>query len=396
MRRCTLLILILGIPLTSIGQIDKAQRANELWHSEKRLEALPLYEELVKEFPKGWLYEERLADCYFAKTAQATDPAEIKELRVKTRNAAKKAIELGDTRVVAQSMANIDPDAKDTPAPEGSGAAFLKQAEKAFTAGDLQGAMALYGKAADADPKLYEAPLFAGDVAMRLKDLKTATKWFVQAIAIDPDRETAHRYWGDALMRLGGDPFVAREKFIDALVAEPYSKYAWQGIRQWAETEKAVILAPKIDRPGGPLVDAKKPNNINITIDAGSIDDKKHPGSSAWMMYSLVRAGYRGDSFKKDFPDEKVYRHTLKEEDSALTLVATSVEEKKINPKKLDESLRNLVELNHAGMLDCWILISGADNGVAQDYNTYRKEHRQLLHDYLSKYVVHGGVNPSP
>jgi hypothetical protein len=55
--------------------------------------------------------------------------------------------------------------------------------------------------------------------------------------------------------------------------------------------------------------------------------------------------------------------------------------------------LRNLVELNNAGMLDCWILINGADQGIAQDYDAYRHEHRQLLHDYLERFVVHGWVN---
>jgi hypothetical protein len=61
----------------------------------------------------------------------------------------------------------------------------------------------------------------------------------------------------------------------------------------------------------------------------------------------------------------------------------------------LDESLRNLVELNDAGMLDCWILISASDEGIAKDYDAYRKQHRQLLHDYLERFVVHGGMNPA-
>jgi hypothetical protein len=73
--------------------------------------------------------------------------------------------------------------------------------------------------------------------------------------------------------------------------------------------------------------------------------------------------------------------------------VAESVKEKKIKPGKLDESLRNLVELSDAGMLDCWILINGADQGIAQDYDAYRKDHRKLLHDYLERFVVHGGPN---
>jgi hypothetical protein len=59
----------------------------------------------------------------------------------------------------------------------------------------------------------------------------------------------------------------------------------------------------------------------------------------------------------------------------------------------MDESLRNLLEVSDAGMLDCWILINGADQGIAQDYSAYRDAHRPLLHDYIARLVVHGGVN---
>jgi tetratricopeptide (TPR) repeat protein len=254
--------------------------------------------------------------------------------------------------------------------------------------------MAKYTAAADADPKLYEAALYAGDTAYTQKDLKTAAQWFARAIAIDPNRETAYRYWGDAIQKYVNDPMAAREKFIDAVVAEPYSRLAWQGIHQWAQIEKAVLLAPKIDRPSAPVVDTKKPKNITINIDPEVTDDKKHPGASAWLMYSLMRASYHGDLFKKEFPDEKEYRHSLKEEDAAMSGVAESIRSQKVKTSNLDESLRNLVELNDAGMLDCWILISGADQGISQDYDDYRKQHRQLLHDYLGRFVVHGGVGP--
>ena len=64
-----------------------------------------------------------------------------------------------------------------------------------------------------------------------------------------------------------------------------------------------------------------------------------------------------------------------------------------LEPATLDESLRNLVELSDAGMLDCWILINGADEGIQQDYDAYRKGHRQLLRDYLDRFVARGGVN---
>jgi tetratricopeptide (TPR) repeat protein len=376
-----------------LAQDDEAARANALFTAGKRPEALPLYEDLAKAYPSEQMYAERLADCLGAEAAQLSDPAAIKAVRIRERDAAKRAVELGDTAEYVKMMANIDPDRPLFAGIAGAGKALLAEAEKAYTAGDFPLAMAKYTAAAEADPKLYEAPLYAGDTAYIQKDLKTAAEWFARAIGVDPDRETAYRYWGDAILKLGDDPAAAREKFIDAIVAEPYDKLAWQGIKQWAQIEKAVVQEPKIDRPAGPVVDPKNSKNVTINIDPDSIDEKKHPGGAAWMGYPLDRANYRNDQFKKEFPDAKEYRHTLKEEDHALSMVATISKELKTKPETLDESLRNLVELNDAGMLDCWILISGADDGIAQDYDGYRKEHRQLLHDYLDRFVVHGGVN---
>jgi tetratricopeptide (TPR) repeat protein len=387
---------VLCLATAGFAQDDNdAARANALFTAGRRPEALPLYENLAKAHPNEQLYFERLADCLGAESAQLSDPAQIKAVRIRMRDAAKRAIELGDTAEFIRMMANADPDQPLYSGIESPAKVLLAEAEKAYTAGDFPTAMAKYTAAAEADPHLYEAALYAGDTAYVQHDLKTAALWFARAIAIDPDRETAYRYWGDAILKYGNDPMAAREKFIDALVAEPYSRLAWQGMRQWAQLEKAVLMAPKIERPAGPVVDPKKPNTINITIDPAMTDEKTHPGGYAWTGYSLARASFRGDEFKKVFPDEKEYRHSLKEEDTALSAVAQIVKDGHIAPEMLDESLRNLVELNDAGMLDCWILINGADNGIAQDYDAYRKEHRQLLHDYLDRFVVHGGVNPA-
>jgi tetratricopeptide (TPR) repeat protein len=372
---------------------DEAARANALYTQGKRVDALPLYEDLAKAHPNEWIYQERLADCLGAKATQLSDPAEVKALRARVREAARRAVELGDPNYFVQLLAKTDPDAPVQIAPASPGGALLQVGEKAFTAGDYSTALAKYAAAADADPQLYFAPLFAGDTAYEQRDMKTAAKWFARAVAVDPNRETAYRYWGDALFKLGSDRAAAKEKFIDAIVAEPYNKLAWQGLQQWAQRQQAVLLAPKIERPAAPVADPKKPGNITINLDPGQTDDKQHPGASAWLMYSLLRAGYRGDEFKKHFPGEKTYRHSLQEEDSALSAVVAILKEKKIPPEKLDESLRNLVELSDAGMLDCWILINAADQGIARDYDAYRQDHRQLLRDYLERFVAHGGAN---
>lgn len=378
------------------GQSPDLSKANDLYLQGKKIEALPLYEQLATDHPTEYLYFERLADCLAAKSAQTDDTVEATALRTRMRDAAKKAIELGDPNRYLQVMANVDPSKSMLPDTASPGNDLLKEAERAYGRGDLAQALEKYSAAYEADPQLYSAALFAGDTAYVQKDLKTAALWFGRAIAIDPNRETAYRYWGDAIMKYGNDPAAAREKFLQAVVAEPYNDMSWQGIEQWAKLNQAVVIPPKINRPAAPTADPTKPNTTNITIDINSINDKKNPGGTSWMMYSLMRASYQGDLFKKNFPDEKQYRHTLKEEDMALSMVATSVMgDKKIKPDKLDESLRNLVDLQKAGMLDCWILINGADAGIAQDYPAYRKEHRQLLRDYLDRFVVHGGVTPS-
>lgn len=388
--------LCLVIAAAAAAQDDEAARANALYQAGKKLDALPLYEDLTREQPKEWLYFHRLADCLAAKSIQVNDEAEALAFRIRMRDAAKRAVELGDQVEFMRIMANSDPaQPVDSSRASSPGQALFKEAEKAYGAGDFATAGAKYAAALGADPHFYEAALFAGDSAYAQKDLPTAAKWFARAIAIDPNRETAYRYWGDAVLRYGNHPAAAKEKFIDAIVAEPYSRLAWQGLRQWAQAEKAVIMPPKIDLPAPPVQDAKNPKNITINVNPVGTDENKHPGSSAWLMYSLVRAGFRGDQFKKDFPGENEYRHSLREEDAALSVVATSVKEKKIKPGNLDESLRNLLSVYDAGMLDCWILMSAPDEGIARDYEAYRKEHRQLLYDYVDRFVVHGGVTQS-
>jgi hypothetical protein len=372
--------------------VNEVGQANELYKAGKKLEALPMYEDLAKTYPNEVIYQERLASCLNAEAEQTNDAAQKKALLTRMRDAARRAIQLGDKTNFVQDMANFDVDAPDTFAQGSSAEALMREAEKAFAAGDYPTAEAKYVAAAAADPHLYVAALYAGDAAYALHDLPTAAQWFAKAIAIDPNRETAYRYWGDAILQYGSDAEAAKNKFIDAVVAEPYNKYSWQGLQQWAARQKAVLSSPKIDRPAAPAVDPKNSKNITINIDP-STSPKAGNGSTAWMAYSMKRALFRGDEFKKQFPDEKEYRHSLKEEDEALSEVVAIIKELKIKRDDLDESSRNLLELSDAGVLDCWILINAADQGIAQDYEAYRNVHRQLLRDYLARFVVHGGVN---
>jgi tetratricopeptide (TPR) repeat protein len=386
-------------------EVDAA-KAEALYKAGKILDALPMYEELAKQNPNEMIYQDHLAGCLTAESAQADDPAERKRLMIRAQEAAKRAVELGDTSYVIQAMAkrNLDalpPDGPMTPAQE-----LMHEAEKSFAAGDFPAALAKYAQAADADPRLYEAPLYAGDAALKKGDFLAANKWYARAITVNPNRETAYRYSGDLTLSLAtlGSPTSFRAKILDsgakakylkAIVAEPYNQRSWEGIKKWAKLRNATLLAPKIDRPAAPAVDPKNPEKVIVPIESARYIGKPKDVVECWMLYSIVRADYLKERFKKDFPDEPQYRHTLKEESYALGMVVKTARDKNIKPEDMDESLRNLTELSDAGMLDCWILISAADRGIAQDYDAYRNEHRQLLHDYLDRFVVHAGVNQS-
>lgn len=260
---------------------------------------------------------------------------------------------------------------------------ILAKAEKAFSSGDLNGALVLYQQASDADPKMYEAPLFAGDAEYKLNQYDEAGKWYAKAIAVNPDRETAYRYWGDVLMHKG-DQKAAQSKFIDAVIAEPYTKAPWIGLKQWAEATHAVLASPPITLPKQPVPDAK--GNVNVTVDPSTLGS---PTSGAWLVYSMNPMVWRNTEFKKRYPNETVYRHSLAEEAESLRSVISVVREQKIPENKLDATLKSLIALDKDGMLECWILLNHADQGVAQDYVAYRTTHRELLHSYMDKYIVH-------
>jgi hypothetical protein len=99
---------------------------------------------------------------------------------------------------------------------------------------------------------------------------------------------------------------------------------------------------------------------------------------------------WKQESFAKAFPEEKVYRHSLPEEAAGLRKVAEGVSRdlKAGKIHSLDPSLATLVKLNDEGMLEAYILLGRADQGIAHDYAGYREAHRDQLRRYLDEYVV--------
>jgi hypothetical protein len=113
------------------------------------------------------------------------------------------------------------------------------------------------------------------------------------------------------------------------------------------------------------------------------------------MVYSIARAAWMtGAKFSEEFPNEKQYRHSLREESAALRLTAESVltqlKEGKLKESSLDVSIANLLKVHNDGLLEPFVLLAKADDGIARDYAEYRKNNRDKLRRYLNEYVTAG------
>ena len=263
--------------------------------------------------------------------------------------------------------------AKENPKPSSS----FEQAEIKFAQSKYEEALPLYKKALEEDPKNYLAALYSDDCLMQLSDYENAEKYYQKAIEIDPDRETAYRYSATYLMKQKKYD-QARERYIEAYIAEPYGGMSIRGISQWAEVTGAKLGHPKVDIPKFEYDGNGKPTTI---INENSLTE----GSKAWLAYSLTRDSWHKEKFAKTFPKEIKYRHSLQEEVEALRSVLASAKQQKLSHPQFD----TLQKLDSEGLLEAFILLAHPDDGIAEDYQAYRKDNRAKLRQYVMNYVVH-------
>jgi tetratricopeptide (TPR) repeat protein len=374
-------------------ELEKDRRYSmELVSKNKFLEALPWLDKLAKAAPNDAEVLVSLAECLYAHSATLTNAGEKKAEVLRTRQLLLQAQKLGYSSDYLETLiAGIPPDAADPAFSDNAEVdRIMKHAEADFAAGNYDAAKQGYLQAILLEPNNYDAVLFMGDIYFAKRDSVAAGQWYSRAINIDPNREVAYRYWGDALAMAGKLP-EARHKYIEAVVAEPYKRSSWNGINKWLQYAKQPITWYHFQSPNSHEVKGKNAegkNDININIDSSSLNKKD--GSSAWMMYEMTRALWQGDEFKKNFPNEKEYRHSLKEEFQALSVVAETADSLATGkkPEKLNADLAALVRFNKAGLLEPYILLNAADAAIARDYEGYRKDHRDVLIRYLDEVVV--------
>jgi len=193
--------------------------------------------------------------------------------------------------------------------------------------------------------------------------------YYQKAITIDPRRETAYRYSATPFMRQKKFD-LARDRYVEAMIAEPYNDMALRGITQWGSITSTKLGHPQVKFPAAG--DAKAP-------------DKNADGAAqAWAAYKTIRAEWVKSKFVAAYPKESKYRHSLKEESEAIRGALRTAAEKKV----ADPDLQLLQKLETAGMLETYILISNPDDGIIEDYGEYLTANRPKLRQYVLEYVI--------
>ena len=160
------------------------------------------------------------------------------------------------------------------------------------------------------------------------------------------------------------------------------------GLQQWAGKTGHELAHPRIDVAAAPTSKSTDLATKDVAINV-NMDKEKDPAILAiWIAYSAHRALWRTEEFAKQFPNEKAYRHSLAEEAGALQMMLAVMETSEHASKLKNESLRNVSALGKDQMIEAYVLISAADEGISQDYAEYRDAHRDVLHAYIEKYIV--------
>jgi tetratricopeptide (TPR) repeat protein len=383
------LLFLISLPPTAHPGVDtsdqlKRQTAISLFNQGKRLEALPLLEELAQKDPQDSEVLVALAASLVEHAATLSDSDMAAKERFRARDLLQRAWGLGNTSSLEENLrqlldelpANGAIKFSDNPAVEQA----MNAGEAAFARREFDDALKNYAKALELEPANYTAALFTANAYDKKNELSKAAEWYERAMRLDPNVETAYRYYADMLAKQG-DMSKARSMLIQAAVAEPYNKMVWREIRAWAIINKTAFNLVYVGIPLPP-----KGNPAAALKEAPEL-------SSAWQTYYSMKSEWKnGRRFAKQFPQEAEYRHSLPEESEALTAAARVLEELKADTKTArlvaDNPAALLLNLHEAGLIDPYVLFSLGDDDIAKDYVAYRAKNRGKLETYMDKFVM--------
>jgi tetratricopeptide (TPR) repeat protein len=361
------------------------RQALQLYRDGRFVDAMPMLEKLSGINPSDFVVKEHWAYCILEYSKTLTNTQERKAARRQARALGLEAKKLGDEGELLQALLSIPEDGSDLKFSERADVdEAMKAAEASRAKGNLDDAKKGYLHVLELDPKNYDATVYVGDVYFTERAFNSAGEWFDKAIKLDPDKETAYRYWGDALGESGKNG-EAREKYINAVIAEPYTRPPWTALRRWTD---------RTNQPFNAILLQNKSNAKGAADKAVKLEEQPLKGNAeeaGWNAYEKVREEWKNQKFKRQFPNEPAYRRTLKEEAEALDAMVAVLAPDAASLKKaekLDSSLLALIQIDHEGLLEPFVLLNRADPEIAKDYPAYRADHRDKLYQYMDKYVL--------
>jgi tetratricopeptide (TPR) repeat protein len=367
------------------------RQALDLYRKGKFVDAMPLLEQLSTVNPDDFVVKEHWAYCVLEYSKTISNPAARKSARLQARTLALEAQKSGDQSDLLQELVAIPEDGSESNFSDRADVNTAMNAAEADRAkGNFDKARAGYLHALELDPKNYDATVYVGDAYFSEHAYNRAGEWFAKAVQIDPNREMAYRFWGDALAMTGKND-EARAKYIDAVIAQPYTRASWQALRQWADRVKQPFNAILLENKSSPNTENGKAAE---TLDEHSLDST-NPEAAAWNAYGRTRVAWQQAKFKKEYPTETSYRRTLKEEAEALDALVNVLKPEAVSEKKaakLDPNLLQLIQIDREGLLEPFVLLNRVDREIAQDYPAYRAEHRDKLFRYMDEFVLPKGT----
>lgn len=350
--------------------------------AEKALKAL------LKENPKDSIVKIKYAYCLFYRAQGMPEgrkrKALIKEARSYIVQAKDSRVEQPLIDLILNATNEDGSEAKARFSQSNRADDLIKQAEKAYSAHDFAKARDFYQQALQSEPTNYPATLFIGDAYFTEGKLPESIEWFTKAAALNPNIETAFRYWGDALAKLGRND-EALERYLEAVVADPYNKMPRHTLTVFAQHRGLAVRFQASPLPDAGVKVGKEKVELAIGENAGVLT----------MSYAIFRAGWINEHKMAESKNAPKYRQTLAEEKATLELLRITFFEMKEGQTEVDREIalyatafKELQQICDAGMLEPHILFTRATPDIAQDYAAYRAEHRDLLITYLKRFYL--------
>lgn len=358
-------------------------QALKLVKQNRQIDALPLLEKLVVRYPNEGELHAYLGVAVLANSASIKDADVRKKEVARAGEILKNAKKLGTENTLALHYLDLFENGFEIDSVSTSSSKevedAIREGEGYFGRGEYDKAFKEYERAYKIDSKNYDAALFAGDCFYAQKKYAESEIWFGRAIAINPKREQAHRFLGDALL-FQDKIQQALGKFADAAIAEPGSKLSWERFYETAKQYGNRTATPFITTPS-----TRDADTFEILIEPKTLEIAD--GTSNWNLYTKIR-NQQIANFNK-IANGRKFVPTISEEVSALKSVAlgvkTQLKSKKIT--KLDEGLKNLVEIDDLGMLDVYLVLFVKDLEY-EEYDSFRDKNWERMKTFLVSYIA--------